>query len=103
MFAVLASLIRDIICFVPFVCVLPIFYGVNGILASAPIADAVAIVVTVVMTVAFFAGINKKAKEQQAGEDLPTEAEPETIEARPTETEQSAEIDINIGESVYGK
>lgn len=53
-FAVLASLIRDIICFVPLVCVLPVFYGINGILWAAPIADALAMAVTAVLTVLFF-------------------------------------------------
>ena len=53
-FAVLASLIRDIICFVPLICTLPVFYGINGILISAPIADFIAMIVTAVMTIMFF-------------------------------------------------
>ena len=61
-FAVLASLIRDIICFVPLICVLPIFYGVDGILVSAPIADALAMIVTAGLTVAFFVKIRKIEK-----------------------------------------
>lgn len=60
-FAVLTSLIRDIICFVPLICVLPIFYGVDGILASAPIADLLAMLVTAGLTVAFFIGIKRMA------------------------------------------
>lgn len=62
-FAVLASLVRDIVCFIPLVCVLPVFYGINGILISAPIADFLAMIVTVAMTLIFFAGI-KKAERQ---------------------------------------
>ncbi len=65
-FAVLASLIRDIICFVPLICVLPIFYGVNGILVSAPIADLLAMLVTAGLTVAFFIGIKKMAAKSSA-------------------------------------
>lgn len=65
-FAVLTSLIRDIICFVPLICVLPIFYGVNGILVSAPIADLLAMLVTAGLTVAFFIGIKKMAAKSSA-------------------------------------
>lgn len=62
-FAVLASLVRDIVCFIPLICVLPLFYGINGILISAPIADFLAMIVTVVMTLIFFAGIKKAEKQ----------------------------------------
>jgi len=61
-FAVLASLIRDIVCFVPLICILPIFYGIDSILFAAPIADLVAMIVTVGMTVSFFRGLSKGAK-----------------------------------------
>lgn len=59
-FAVLTSLIRDIICFIPLIVVLPIFFGIDGILVSAPIADFIAMVVTAVLTVVFFLGIRKQ-------------------------------------------
>lgn len=62
-FAVLASLIRDIICFIPLICVLPLFYGVEGILFAAPIADFLAMIVTAVMTVVFFVGLKKNKAE----------------------------------------
>ncbi len=62
-FAVLASLIRDIICFIPLICVLPIFYGVEGILFAAPIADFLAMIVTAIMTVIFFVGLKKSKAE----------------------------------------
>lgn len=58
-FAVLTSLVRDIICFIPLICILPIFYGVNGILISAPIADLIAICITVILTSIFFVQLNK--------------------------------------------
>lgn len=64
-FAVLASLIRDIICFIPLICVLPIFYGIDGILAAAPFADLVAMIVTAVMTIVFFTGINKEERKEK--------------------------------------
>lgn len=67
-FAVLTSLIRDIICFVPLICVLPIFFGVNGILISAPIADLIAMIVTAALTVVFFLGIKKTMRQTEESE-----------------------------------
>lgn len=66
-FAIVASLIRDIVCFIPLICVLPIFYGIDGILWAAPFADFIAMIVTVALTVAYFAGFKKeKAKSAQS-------------------------------------
>lgn len=65
-FAIVASLIRDIVCFIPLICVLPIFYGIDGILWAAPIADIIAMIVTVALTVVYFKGLKKeKAKAAQ--------------------------------------
>lgn len=58
-FATLTSLIRDIVCFIPLICVLPIFYGVEGILWAAPVADLIAMAVTVVLTIIFFRQMQK--------------------------------------------
>ena len=58
-FAVLTSLIRDIICFIPLICVMPIFKGIDGILLSAPIADLIAMAVTVALTIVYFVKLNK--------------------------------------------
>ncbi len=59
-FAVLTSLIRDVICFVPLICILPIFYGIDGVLFSAPIADLIAMIITIILTLLFFAKIKKR-------------------------------------------
>lgn len=67
-FAVLTSLIRDIVCFVPLICTMPIFLGIDGILLSAPIADFIGMAVTAVLTVLWFSGLKKSAKTQ---EELP--------------------------------
>ena len=72
-FAVLTSLIRDIICFVPLICVLPIFLGVNGILISAPIADLLAMIVTAVLTAVFFLGIKKAKRQAKESEKIEEE------------------------------
>lgn len=66
--AVVASLVRDIICFTPLAIFLPQILegmengaGINGILFAAPIADLVAIVVILILTVAFFKELDKEA------------------------------------------
>ncbi len=59
--AIAASLVRDIVCFVPLVCTLPLAMGIDGCLWAAPIADAVAMAVTVALTVVCFKDLNKKA------------------------------------------
>ncbi|MDE7306469.1 MAG: MATE family efflux transporter [Clostridia bacterium] len=53
-FAIIASLIRDIVCFIPLICVLPIFYGIDGIMWAAPCADLVAMLVAAVLTIVYF-------------------------------------------------
>lgn len=58
-FAVITSLVRDIVCFVPLICIMPVFIGIDGILLSAPIADAISMAVTVVLTICYFRNVNK--------------------------------------------
>lgn len=58
--AVVASMIRDLVCFVPLICLLPRFFGIRGILWAAPIADALAILVTTGLTVQFFRSLKEK-------------------------------------------
>lgn len=57
-FAVISSLVRDIVCLVPLVIILPRFMGIKGILYAAPIADCIAIIVAVCMTVKFMKSID---------------------------------------------
>ncbi len=58
-FSTVVSLIRDLVCLIPLICVLPIYLGVEGVLWAAPIADGVAAAVTVVLTVVWFKSLNK--------------------------------------------
>lgn len=51
--AVVSSMIRDIVCFIPLIIVLPMFFGIEGILFAAPAADIVAMTVAAMLTVAF--------------------------------------------------
>lgn len=64
--AVIASLTRDIVCFVPLAVLLPYIFesknagnGINGILFAAPAADFVAMLVVVGLTIPFFRSLGK--------------------------------------------
>ena len=63
--AMIASLVRDIVCFTPLALILPAVLeksnagsGINGILYAAPISDLVALVVILALTVSFFRKLN---------------------------------------------
>jgi len=51
--AVIASMIRDIVCFIPLIIILPIFFEIEGILCAAPCADFLAMIVAGTLTVTF--------------------------------------------------
>lgn len=64
--SVVASLIRDIVCFTPLALILPALLedytpgsGINGILLAAPIADLVSVFVVLALTIPFFRKIKK--------------------------------------------
>ena len=67
--AMVASLVRDIVCFTPLALLLPAFLeknqpgsGINGILYAAPISDAVALIVILALTVPFFRKLKPTSK-----------------------------------------
>ena len=76
--AVVASLIRDIVCFTPLVLTLTYTLekkeagsGINGILYAAPIADFVSIFVIVILTISFFKNLSTlKVEETQTVETI---------------------------------
>lgn len=57
--AVISSMIRDIICFIPLILILPSFHGIEGILFAAPIADFIAMIVAVTLTVLFMKSLKE--------------------------------------------
>ena len=66
--AMIASLVRDIVCFTPLALILPAVLerseagsGIHGILYAAPISDLVALIVIVALTVPFFRNLKKEA------------------------------------------
>ena len=69
--AVIASLIRDVVCFTPLVLILTSMLetknpgnGINGILYVAPISDLVSIFVILILTTSFFKSIKKTQIEE---------------------------------------
>ena len=58
--AAITSMIRDIVCFVPLIIILPLLsQGVVAILWSAPIADFIAMIVTAILSVSFIKSLHK--------------------------------------------
>ncbi|MBE7089896.1 MAG: MATE family efflux transporter [Clostridiales bacterium] len=62
--AVISSMVRDLLCFVPLIIVLPMFMGIDGILIAAPISDVVSMVLVISLTVSFMKSLRKEEKEQ---------------------------------------
>ena len=65
--AVIAALVRDIVCFTPLALILPAVLeksepgsGINGILYAAPISDLVALAAILALTIPFFRKIRKQ-------------------------------------------
>ena len=58
--AIISSLTRDIICFIPLIIILPGKFGIEGILYAAPAADFIAMIVAVAMTIYFMKGLDKE-------------------------------------------
>ena len=59
--AVLASLVRDIVCFIPLTIIFPIvFGGVEGILYASPVSDVLAMAINVGLTIPFLRSLNQK-------------------------------------------
>lgn len=63
--AVVASMIRDLICFIPLIIILPMFFGIKGILYAAPAADLISVIVAAVLTVTFMRTLNKKPADEE--------------------------------------
>ena len=67
--AVIASVIRDVVCFVPLIIILPKFFpDVETILYAAPISDLMAMIVTAIMSVSFVRSL--RTTEECVSEDV---------------------------------
>jgi Na+-driven multidrug efflux pump len=60
--AVISSMIRDIVCFIPLITILPLFFGIDGILYAAPAADFIAMIVAACLTITYFKSLGKADK-----------------------------------------
>lgn len=65
--AVISSLIRDIICFLPLILILPRFFGIEGILYAAPVSDFISMLVAVPLTVMFLKSLEKEPSGKSRG------------------------------------
>lgn len=63
--AVVSSMIRDIVCFIPLILILPVFFGIEGILFAAPVADFIAIIVAAILTAVFLKSIKENHYEEE--------------------------------------
>lgn len=61
--SVVASMIRDIVCFIPLIIILPIFFSIEGILCAAPCADFIAMMVALGLTIPFMKGLKNQKTE----------------------------------------
>ena len=84
--AVIASLIRDIVCFTPLAILLPSILesqnagsGIDGILYAAPIADLAAIVVILGLTISFFHSLKKETTKEKETVGIIRTSKPGTI------------------------
>lgn len=64
--AVVSSMIRDIVCFIPLILILPLFFGIEGILFAAPAADFIAMIVAASLTIAYMKSLKTKAVSEEA-------------------------------------
>lgn len=65
--AVIASMIRDIVCFIPLIIIYPIvFGGVEAILFAAPSADLLAMIVAMALTVPFLRSLKVSTTEEKS-------------------------------------
>lgn len=77
--ATAASLMRDIICFVPLCLILPSFFGIDGVLYAAPVADVVGIVVAGSLAIKFYKTLGAQPSAKAENGNLIQESHPGII------------------------
>ena len=60
--AILVSILRQGLCYIPFIIILPIYMGITGVELSMMIADLLTFVIVIPFTISFFKEINDKIK-----------------------------------------
>ena len=67
--AAITSMIRDIVCFVPLIIILPLIsQNVESILWSAPISDFIAMIVTAILSISFIKSLQKTETVEEVSE-----------------------------------
>lgn len=64
--AVISSMVRDIVCFIPLILILPGFFGIEGILFAAPAADFIAMIVAAALTVSFMRSLKSSQPQESS-------------------------------------
>ena len=64
--AVVASMVRDILCFIPLILILPRFFVIEGILYAAPAADLLAMLVSGALMIGYFRQLGKDVTAAEA-------------------------------------
>ena len=59
------ALARQGLCFIPLILILPLFFGINGILFAGPIADFIAFAVSVIFVWREFCHLKRLEEEQK--------------------------------------
>ncbi len=90
--ATIVSLVRDLVCFVPLVIILPKFYQIKGVLIAAPIADVLGIIVTIVLMTQFFKNLDKEKVEKAKTLELENSSEGVIITISRSHGSQGKEI-----------
>lgn len=69
-YAVISSMVRDIVCFIPLILILPRFFGIEGILYAAPCADLIAGVLVVILTSNFVKSLENTKQDLRTKEAI---------------------------------
>ena len=77
--ATMASLMRDIVCFVPLCRILPNFFGIDGVLYAAPVADAIGIAVAGSLAFRFYRHLGQEELTSDAKEGVIEKSRPGVI------------------------
>jgi Na+-driven multidrug efflux pump len=61
LYATVASIVRDVVCFIPLILILPeVWLGVEAVLYAAPISDLISMIVTAFLSVSFIRRLRNK-------------------------------------------
>ena len=63
--ATILALIRDFLCLIPLFFILPLFYGIDGILYAAPVADIVSITLASILAIRFYRNLGENQAPQK--------------------------------------